>query len=105
MFEGAPRVKLPKLAPDTIRRERISTWLADHADVPLRLVSAPSGSGKTTVLVTYAAAPRHRAGYVELDVATTPEALRSGIARAFGFAEPAGDEDLMLAFEGAGRCE
>ncbi len=105
MFEGASRVKLPKLAPDTIRRERISAWLSDHADVPLRLVAAPSGSGKTTVLVTYAAAPRHRAGYVSLDLGTSPEDLRRGIARSFGFDEPADDEALMVAFESAGRCE
>ena len=99
------RVKLPKLAPDTIRRERISCWLGDHADVPLRLVAAPPGSGKTTALVTYAAAPKHRAGYVALDLATTPDDLRTGIARAFGFRDVADDEALMLAFEDIGRCE
>jgi hypothetical protein len=98
-------VKLPKLAPDTIRRERISGWLADHADVPLRLVAAPSGSGKTTALVSYAAAPRYRAGYVTLDAGTTPAALRAGIARAFGFAAPDDDEALLAEFETAGRCE
>ncbi len=105
MFEGSLRVKLPKLAPDTIRRERISSWMADHADVPLRLVAAPSGSGKTTALVTYAAAPRFRAGYVSLDLGSTPDELREGLARAFGFARCADDEALMAAFEDAGRCE
>src|ERR1700761_7197063 len=76
-----------------------------HADVPLRLVAAPSGSGKTTALVTYAAAPRFRAGYVSLDVGTTPDGLRDGLARAFGFPSCPDDEALMIAFEGAGRCE
>jgi hypothetical protein len=99
------RAKLPKLAPDTIRRERISGWLSDHADVPLRLVAAPSGSGKTTALVAYAAAPRHRAGYVSLDAGSTPASLRSAIARAFGFAEPESDDGLLCALEDAGRCE
>jgi hypothetical protein len=105
VHEMPSRIKLPKLAPDTIRRERISAWLADHADVPLRLVAAPSGSGKTTALVSYAAAARFRAGYVSLDAGTTPSALRAGIARSFGFAVPDDDEALLAAFEGAGRCE
>jgi hypothetical protein len=105
VHEAASRAKLPKLAPDTIRRERITGWLSDHADVPLRLVVAPSGSGKTTALVTYAAAPRHRAGYVAIDAETTTDGLRHAIARAFGFAEPQHDDDLLAALEGAGRCE
>ncbi|HEY0613565.1 MAG TPA: hypothetical protein VGC96_02945 [Candidatus Elarobacter sp.] len=105
MLQLTSRAKLPKLAPDTIRRERISGWLADHADVPLRLVAAPCGSGKTTALVTYAAAAKHRAGYVTLDLGTTVDALRAAIARAFGFAEPLDDEALLCAFEDLGRCE
>ena len=105
VFEGSSRVKLPKLAPDTIRRERIASWLADHADVPLRLIAAPPGSGKTTALVSYAAAPRFRAGYVSLDLATAPDDLRVALGRAFGFADCANDEALVTAFEGAGRCE
>jgi len=105
VHETSSRTKLPKLAPDTIRRERISGWLADHADVPLRLVAAPSGSGKTTALVSYAAAARHRAGYVALDPGTTAETLRDAIARAFGFAPPHDDDALLAAFEDAGRCE
>ncbi len=57
--------KLPKLAPDTIRRERITTWLSDHADVPLRLVVGPVGfRARRPPRSRYAAAPRHRAGYV-----------------------------------------
>ena len=105
MREASLRAKLPKLAPDTIRRERISGWLSDHADVPLRLIAAPSGSGKTTALVTYAASPRHRAGYVTLDAEATPAGLRTAVARAFGFPDPHDDEALLSAFEAAGRCE
>ncbi len=105
MHEAPSRAKLPKLAPDTIRRERIAGWLSDHADVPLRLIAAPSGSGKTTALVAYAAAPRHRAGYVSLDAGTTPAALRSAIARAFGFPDPDDDDVLMCMLESAERCE
>ena len=105
MQDVTSRAKLPKLAPDTIRRERIVAWLGDHADVPLRLVAAPTGSGKTTALVTYAISPRHRAGYVTLDVDTSVETLRTRIAAAFGFSNAADDDALHSAFEDAGRCE
>jgi len=104
VHEAPSRPKLPKLAPDTIRRERIAGWLSDHADVPLRLIAAPSGSGKTTALVAYAAAPLHRAAYVSLDAGTTPAALRNAIARAFGFPDP-DDDVLMCMLESAERCE
>lgn len=107
MHDVSIRAKLPKLAPDTIHRERIVGWLAEHADVPLRLIAAPSGSGKTTALVTYAAAPRHRAVYAALDAGTTPAALRAALARSFGFAAPADaeDDELLGALVDAGRCE
>ena len=102
---GASRVKLPKLSPDTIRRDRITGWLADHADVPLRLVAAAAGSGKTTALVTYAAAPKFRAAYVALDATSTAASLRAAVSRAFDL-PPAGDDDALLAaLGGAGRCE
>jgi hypothetical protein len=105
VHEAPSRAKLPKLAPDTIRRERISGWLSDHADVPLRLIAAPSGSGKTTALVAYAAAPLHRAAYISLDAGTTPASLRTTIARAFGFPDPDDDDVLLCELESADRCE
>jgi len=105
MREAAPRARLPKLAPDTIRRERLCAWMADHSDVPLRLVVAPPGSGKTTALVTYAAAPRHRAAYVALDPAATPDSLCAAIGRAFGFGRVPSEELLLAELEAAGRCE
>jgi AAA domain-containing protein len=105
VHEVSTRAKLPKLAPDTIRRERISGWMADHADVPLRLVAAPSGSGKTTALVSYAATSRHRAAYVALDAGTTPGELRAAIAGTLGCGEPQDDDQLLRALESAGRCE
>ena len=106
MEDVASRPRLPKLAPDTIRRERITGWLADRAGVPLRLVAAPSGAGKTTALVTSAAAPRHRAGYVALDGACTVERLRAAIASAFDLhAVPHDDESLLRALAALGRCE
>lgn len=105
MHETTSRARLPKLAPDTIRRERITGWLAAHADVPLRLVAAPSGSGKTTALVTYAASAVHRAGYVALDAGSTNASLRAAIARAFALPAVADDEGLLAALGELERCE
>ena len=105
MTDGASRVKLPKLSPDTIRRERIIGWLADHADVPLRLVAAPAGSGKTTALVTYAGSPKHRAVYVALDAGSTAESLRSAVARGFGIKGATDEDALLAALAEIGRCE
>lgn len=105
MQEVRSRARLPKLSPDTIRRDRISAWLADQADVPLRLVAAPSGSGKTTALVTYAASPAHRAGYVAVDTIANVEELLGAIARAFGVAPVADEDALFAALDDLGRCE
>lgn len=44
---------VPRLAPSTISRPRLERWLGSHANVPLRLVVAPAGSGKTSLLVKY----------------------------------------------------
>lgn len=43
----------PKLGPAIISRLRVQQWLLRHADVPLRLVAAPTGSGKTVACVNY----------------------------------------------------
>ncbi len=79
--------------------------MADHSDVPLRLVVAPPGSGKTTALVTYAASPRHRAAYVALDAGATPESLCAALARALDLARPDDEEAFLAALDVAGRCE
>ncbi len=79
--------------------------MADHSDVPLRLVVAPPGSGKTTALVTYAASPRHRAAYVALDAGATPESLRGALARALDLGRPEDEEAFLAALDAAGRCE
>ena len=102
---GVTGTRLPKLAPDTIRRERISAWLSDHADFPLRLIAAPSGSGKTTALVTYAANPRHRAAYVALHGTTDGPALVAEIARAVGVARTTDADVLLELLAEVGRCE
>lgn len=77
---------LPRLAPSTIRRPRLERWLASHASVPLRLLVAPAGSGKTTVLLKYLPASTLAAGYCALpegcSLAQFFEAMAGGLALA-----------------------
>ena len=43
----------PRLAPSVIRRPRLEDWLGRFSSVPVRLLIAPPGYGKTTAIVTY----------------------------------------------------
>jgi hypothetical protein len=104
-FGVTPKRRLPKLAPDVIHRERLSLWLADHADFPLRLLAAPAGCGKTTALVLYATRSRFPAAYVSLGAGAGAAAIRDALCEALGI-EAAPDTDALLTALGAlGRRE
>ncbi|HEX3469287.1 MAG TPA: hypothetical protein VHT05_14500 [Candidatus Elarobacter sp.] len=100
----ASRSRLPKLAPDTIVRERLLHWLSERADVPLRLIAAPAGTGKTTALVSYAGASAHAAAYVAVEDGTTGAELCAAVGRRFGF-DVSDAPALVEQLAGAGRCE
>lgn len=104
-FGMTPKHRLPKLAPDVIHRERLSAWLAEHADFPLRLVAAPAGCGKTTALVLYAARARFPAAYVALADGAGAAAVRDAICEALGIAPVPDTERLLSALGTLGRCE
>jgi len=97
--------RLPKLAPDTIHRERLSLWLADHADFPLRLVAAPAGCGKTTALVLYATRARFPASYVSLSAGDGAAAIRAAVCAALEIAAVSDTESLLYALASLGRRE
>lgn len=46
---------MPRLTPLTIRRSRIERWLEAYSQYPLRLLVAPAGSGKSSVILKYCA--------------------------------------------------
>ena len=97
--------RLPKLAPDVIHRERLSLWLADHADFPLRLLAAPGGCGKTTALALYATRSRFPAAYVSLGTGAGPTEIRAALCQTLGL-DAVGDTEALLAALGAlGRRE
>jgi hypothetical protein len=101
----ASRSRLPKLAPDTILRERLLLWLSDWADVPVRLIAAPAGAGKTTTLVSYATASAHATGYVSVEAGMSCAELCSAIGRRFGLDAATDETSLVEQLASAGRCE
>ncbi len=101
----ASRSSLPKLAPDTILRERLLLWLSDRADVPVRLVAAPAGAGKTTMLVSYATASAHATAYAALDPATTCDELCALVGRRLGLDTVRDEASLLEQVATLGRCE
>jgi hypothetical protein len=100
-----PKRRLPKLAPDVIHRERLSAWLADHADFPLRLLTAPAGCGKTTAMVLYAARSRFPAAYVSLSPGATAAAIRDALCEALEIDAVADTGALLAALGTLGRSE
>ncbi len=64
--------QLPKLAPTLIERPRVTGWLTRNANLPLRLVTAPAGSGKTTAIAQYLANSHDRAAYIKISQDETP---------------------------------
>ena len=104
-FGVGPKRRLPKVAPDVIHRERLSLWLAEHADFPLRLLAAPAGCGKTTALVLYATRSRFPAAYVSLRAGDGAAAIRAAVCDALGLDAVADTETLLGALASVGRRE
>src|SRR5690242_8597138 len=46
---------VPRLTPLTIRRPRLERWLDAYSRYPVRLIVAPPGSGKTSLVLKYCA--------------------------------------------------
>ena len=60
------RTGLPRLTPLTIRGPRLERWLQAYAQYPLRLILAPAGSGKTSLLLKYCAESERETVYYAL---------------------------------------
>ena len=84
---------LPRLREGTLRRQRLLRRLAQTTHVPLVLIVAPAGFGKTTLLAHWLQDDPRPVAWLTLEAADDrPERLIASLARAFG--EPA---DLTLA--------
>lgn len=73
---------VPRLSPLTIRRPRLERWFHAYAQMPLRLLLAPSGFGKTSLLLTYAAETTSDVAYCALPPACDVQMLRAEVVRA-----------------------
>jgi len=89
---AARRRRPPRLRRRTLRRERLVRRLAQSADVPLVLVVAPAGYGKTTLLSHWVGAEPRTVGWLTADEADDdPSRLVTAIALALSHAGAAGD--------------
>ena len=68
----------------TIRRNRLEQWLKSYAQYPARLVVAPAGSGKTSLLLKYCANSERETYYCALSENCDPGQLRELIAKTLG---------------------
>lgn len=88
---------VPRLSPATIERERLQRWMRSYAASPLRLLVAPSGSGKTTVLLRYVHQATTDIAYCSLPPACSVTEFRSRIAVALGAEQPPQTYEGLLA--------
>jgi LuxR family maltose regulon positive regulatory protein len=87
------RHRVPRLRRGTVRRERLLRRLGQSTHVPVALVVAPAGYGKTTLLVHWLQADQRPMVWLTIDRGDDdPERLIASLALALG--EPA---DLTLA--------
>lgn len=73
---------VPRLSPLTIKRPRLERWLAAYADTPVRLIVAPAGFGKSSLLLKYAAGEERDVAYCALPPECGVQELRSEVVRA-----------------------
>jgi LuxR family maltose regulon positive regulatory protein len=84
---AARRRRPPHLRKRTLRRDRLLRRLAQSADVPLILVVAPAGYGKTTLLSHWVGADQRSVGWLTVDEADDdPSRLVTSIALALDHA-------------------
>jgi LuxR family transcriptional regulator, maltose regulon positive regulatory protein len=89
----APESRAARLRPGMVPRPRLVRRLVDARNVPIALLLAPAGYGKTTLLSEWAACDGREFAWVTLDAGDNdPRALLSAIALALDEIEPVGWE-------------
>lgn len=79
---------LPRLAPTTVRRPRLERWLESHANMPLRVIVGPAGTGKTTLALQHVSATESLAAYCALPEDAGAKDVIASIAGAVNLAKP-----------------
>jgi len=93
-------LSLPKTAPTIVDRPRIAVWLKVCAAMPLRLLVAPAGSGKTTVAARYARTQLGNCAYLRLAPGIPVSALITQFGRATGDASVRTYDELLDHLDG-----
>ncbi|HVA36372.1 MAG TPA: BTAD domain-containing putative transcriptional regulator [Candidatus Dormibacteraeota bacterium] len=97
--------QIPRLAPTVIRRPRLEAWFARHRDVAVRLLVAPPGSGKTTVLLSYLRHNGRPGAYCRLEPAMSADQVRGEIACVLGLEPDAASHHAIVAALAAAPCD
>jgi LuxR family maltose regulon positive regulatory protein len=85
------KLRPPRLRGELVSRERLVGHLLDAQDVPVALIVAPAGYGKTTLLSQWAERDERPFAWVALDAEDNdPSNLMSAIAAALDAVEPIG---------------
>ena len=72
----------PRLAPSVIRRPRLEDWFGRFSSVPVRLLVAPPGFGKTTAIVNYLRHSESKGLYCGLRLGAAANDVWAGIGAA-----------------------
>jgi hypothetical protein len=95
---------LPRLLANTLKRERLEAWFTSNTSVPLRLLIAPTGFGKTTVLASYASTRENSVVFTSLRRETNADELLTLLGDGLGLRNPSYDE-MFRALEARQPCE
>ena len=86
---------LPRLTPLTIHRPRLERWLQAYAQYPVRLVIAPAGSGKTSLVLKYCAQSERDTQYFALPEACDAQYVRAMLKQALSV-KPAQCREIVV---------
>jgi DNA-binding SARP family transcriptional activator len=73
---------VPRLTPLTIRRPRLERWLEAYSRYPVRLIVAPPGSGKTSLVLKYSAETDRNTTYHSLPHGADAQYVRRTLGKA-----------------------
>jgi LuxR family maltose regulon positive regulatory protein len=95
VLRGAPRPRA--FGPGLVERARLVRRLMDAREVPLALLMAPAGYGKTTTLLEWARCDRRPFAWVALDPGDNdPDHLLASVARSTGALRPRGSASVLV---------
>jgi DNA-binding SARP family transcriptional activator len=87
-----------KLAPTTLRRPRLERWLASQSNLSVRMLIAPAGTGKTTLILQHLESSERAGAYCALDAGASPDRFFAAAGAALNLRKPpASHIELLVA--------